>query len=128
MTDRPNTESPEPAQQRPGDAWREVGRQLEDLGRSLAAAFRTTWESEENRRHLRELQAGLGAMVKEVNQAVREAAASPEGQRVQSEVEKAARSARSALQQVSAEVQSMLGRLESLEPASEDTPEQQDTH
>lgn len=109
------------------DAWREVGRQFQSLGESLAQAFRTAWEDEENRQHLQDLQIGLEAMVGEIGQAIEEASAAPEGQRVRQEVKKAAESAcvagekalhdarpylLSALRQVSVELQKIISRLE----------------
>jgi hypothetical protein len=110
-----------------GDAWREVGQQFRALGESLAAAVRAAFEREETQQHLQELQNGLKAMVNEVDQAVREVSASPEGQRVRAEVERAAQTARStgeqimreaqphlvsALRQVSEEIQKMINHLE----------------
>lgn len=110
-----------------GDAWQEVGQQFRALGESLAAAVRAAFEREETQRHLQELQNGLKAMVNEVDQAVREVSASPEGQRVRAEVERAAQTARStgeqvlreaqphlvsALRQVGAEIQKMINHLE----------------
>ena len=35
------------------EAWRKVGGQFQALGENLAKAFRTAWESEENRQHAR---------------------------------------------------------------------------
>ena len=116
------------------EAWRQVGGQFQALGESLAQAFRTTWESEENLQHLQDMQSGLEAMVGEVGQAIKDASASPEGQKVRQETEKAVASARaageqvwqeaqphllSALRQVNAELQKMVGRLEEKQPASE---------
>jgi hypothetical protein len=57
----------------PHDAWRQVGKQFQALGESLAAAFRAAWEDEENRQHVREMQAGLEKMVNEVGQAIKAA-------------------------------------------------------
>lgn len=109
------------------EAWREVGRQFQTLGESLAQAFRAAWEDEENRQHLQDVQAGLEAMAREIGQAVEEANASPEGQKVRGEAEKAVESARaagaqawqearphliSALRQASDELQKMVSRLE----------------
>ena len=76
------------------ESWREVGRQFQALGEGLAQAFRTAWESEENRQHVENMRAGLESMVEHVSQAIQEACDSPDGQRVRSEVEKAAQSAR----------------------------------
>jgi hypothetical protein len=109
------------------ESWREVGRQFEALGESLARAFRAAWESEETRQHLESMKAGLEAMVDQVGQAIKETSASPEAEQVRQEVEKAAESARvagekalqearphlvSALGQVNAELQKVISRLE----------------
>ena len=117
-----------------GEAWRQVGRQFQALGESLATAFRTAWESEENREHLQDMKAGLEAMVDKVGRAVQEASASPEAQKAHREVEKAAESARvageqalqearphllSALRKVNTELQEMVRRLEQEGMASE---------
>jgi len=115
------------------EAWREVGRQFQALGESLAEAFRTAWESEENRRHVKNMQEGLEAMIEQVGQALKEADASPEAQKIRGEAEKATESLRaageqtwqevrphllSALDQINAELQKMIGRLKE-EPAPE---------
>jgi uncharacterized membrane protein YccC len=116
------------------EAWREVGRQFQALGESLAEAFRTAWESEENRRHVKNMQEGLEAMIEQVGQALKEADASPEAQKIRGEAEKATESLRaageqtwqevrphllSALDQINAELQKMIGRLKEEEPAPE---------
>jgi hypothetical protein len=117
------------------DAWREVGRQFQALGESLATAFRTAWESEENRQHLESMKTGLEAMVNQVGQAIQEASTSPQGQQVRQEVKKAAESARaagaqtlqdaqphllSALRQINAEIQKVISRMEQKPAAPED--------
>ena len=117
------------------ETWREVGGQFQALGESLAQAFRTAWENEENRQHLRDMRTGLEAMVDNVGQAIKEASDSPDGQKVRQEAQKAAASARaaggqalqearphllSALRQVNAELQKMIGHLEERQPASKD--------
>jgi hypothetical protein len=109
------------------DAWREVGRQFQSLGESLAEAFRAAWEDEENRQQMHDLRAGLEKMARDIGQAVREASESPEGQKVREEARKAAQSAReagrnawqdarphmvSALRQVDAELQRIITKLE----------------
>ncbi len=124
MTDRQTTD----------EVWREVGKQFQALGESLATAFRTAWENEENREHLQDMKTGLEAMVDEVGQAVQDASKSPEAQKVREEVEKAAKSARaageqalreaqphllSALRKVNTELQEFVRRLEQNRPASE---------
>lgn len=55
-----------------GDAWSEVGEQLEALGKSLARAMRVTWENVESQRRLREVRRGVQAIVDDVGEAVRE--------------------------------------------------------
>jgi len=117
-----------------GETWREVGDQFRALGQSLAAAFRTTWESEKNRQHVQDMQDGLEAMINDIGQAIQDASATPEAQKVRGEVEKAAESFRaaggrawqetqphllSALRQVNAELQKMVSRMEQREPDSE---------
>jgi hypothetical protein len=112
-------------------AWREVGRQFQVLGESLATAFRTAWESEENRQHLESVRTGLEAMVNDISQAAQEVGASPEGQRVREEMERAAESARvageralqdarphllSALQWINAEMRKVIDRLDQQDP------------
>jgi ElaB/YqjD/DUF883 family membrane-anchored ribosome-binding protein len=84
MSDEQTTQEP----------WREVGDQFKTLGEGLSRAFRTAWESEENRQHLESIKSGLKAMVDQVGQALEDASASPEGQKVRREAEKAAESAR----------------------------------
>jgi hypothetical protein len=109
------------------ESWQEVGRQFQALGESLAQAFRTAWESEENRQHLDSVKSGLESLVDNVGRAIQETGASPEGQRVLKEAEKAAQSARvvgekalqdarphllSALEWMNEEMQRIIRRLE----------------
>jgi hypothetical protein len=108
------------------ETWVEVGRQFQALGESLAMAFRTVWESEENRQHLESMRAGLTSMVQDIDQAVEDASASPEAQQARSEMEKMASSARaaaekglqdvqphllSALEWINVEMQGLIDRL-----------------
>lgn len=130
MTDEERKQSHHAA----GEAWQEVGQQFRTLGESLAAAFRTTWQREETRQHLKGMQSGLEAMVEQIGQVVKEATESGEARKVQVEVEKLAQSARSAGQEVAEEVQpqllaglrkmkteldQMISRLEEEAPVSE---------
>ena len=108
-------------------SWSEVGQQFKALGESLAQAFRTAWESEENRQHLQSMQDGLESMVDDIGQVIEEASATPEAQRARQETEKAVASARvagekafedarpqilSAMRQVDNELQKLIARLE----------------
>jgi hypothetical protein len=131
MADEQTTQAAEQSSPTSNETWQEVGQQFRALGESLATAVRAALENEETRRHMQELQTGLKAMINEVDQAVRDVAASPEGQRVRTEVEKAAQAARttgkqafqeaqphlvSALRQVTSELQKLISRLEEPEP------------
>lgn len=108
-------------------AWSEVGQQFKALGESLAQAFRSAWENEENRQHLQSMQRGLESMVDDIGRVINEASASPEAQKTRAEAEKAVESARvagekaledakphflSAMRQVDAELQKLITRLE----------------
>jgi hypothetical protein len=129
------------------ETWREVGEQFKALGESLATAFRTAWEKEETREHVRGMKEGLEAMVDQVGRAIEEASASVEGQKMREELERAAESARaagektlqdarphlvSALDTVNAELQKLIRRMEGGEPVVEGSgvepaPEETDT-
>jgi hypothetical protein len=82
MTENSNNPTNEPNKTSSQDAWQEVGRQFQQLGDSLAAAVRTAWNDEENRRRIAEMKTGLESMVKEVGDAIQDTASTPEGQRV----------------------------------------------
>jgi len=127
MTEQPEKQTTE-------EAWREVGLQFQALGESLAEAFRTAWESEETREHVQNMRGGLEAMVDKVDRALKEAAASPQGEKLRQEAEKAAETLRaageqtwqeaqphllSALNQINAELQKMIDRLKGEETTSE---------
>jgi vacuolar-type H+-ATPase subunit I/STV1 len=133
MSDEQPTQHEEP-KSASSEAWQEVGQQFQALGESLAAAFRTAWHDEENRRRVQEMQAGLEAMVKEVGQAIKESAAKPQVQQVKGEAQKAAESLRaaseqtaqevrphllSALRQLNDELQKLIGRMEQDKPVTD---------
>ena len=109
------------------DAWRELGEQFQELGKSLATAIRNTMETEDNRKRLQSLEAGLKSMANDVAKAIEQAAESPEGQKVRQEIEKTAKTARvtsqqaleearpqiaAALRQVNEELQKLTRRME----------------
>lgn len=93
------TEKQTSDQQTTEEAWRQVGQQFQVLGGSLAEAFRTAWKSLGNRREVEDMQAGLKAMVDQVDEALKEASASPEAEKLRQEAEKAAESIRVAGEQ-----------------------------
>ncbi len=82
MTENSSIPPNEPNKTSSQDPWQEVGRQFQQMGDSLAAAVRTAWNDEENRRKVAEMKAGLEAMVKEVGSAIEDTTNTPEGQRV----------------------------------------------
>ena len=109
------------------ESWHEVGKQFQALGESVAKAFRTAWESEENHEHLESMRTGLESLVDNIGQAIQESSTSSEGQQMREEMERAAQSARvagekalqdarphllSALQWMNEEMQKIVGGLE----------------
>lgn len=90
MTDTSQTPPPGENESGSTDAWRDVGRQFESLGASLAQAVRAAWNDEENRRRVQEMQTGLESMVRDVGEAINETVNSPKGQEVAGDVQRAA--------------------------------------
>jgi hypothetical protein len=112
--------------QSPADAWKEVGAQFQALGAGLATAFKTAWTNEENKRHVKEMQAGLESMVNELGAAIKASATSPQAKQVKEEAgktlgtfraagEKTVQEVRptlvTALHQLNDQVQKLLGRM-----------------
>jgi hypothetical protein len=95
IKEEPMSEQPN----QPNDSWAEVGEQFQNLGKSIAQAFRSAWEDEENQRRLQEMKKGLESMVTEVDQAIRETAATPQAQRIRTEAEQTAQTLRHAGEQ-----------------------------
>jgi gas vesicle protein len=133
MTEEQATPSTKEPTSPTADAWREVGKQFEALGNSLANAFRTAWQDEHTRRHMHEMQTGLETMVNEIGDAIKETSESPEGHKARVEAERAAQSLRAAgqktwqeakpqlvtaLRQLNAELQKTITRLEEEAQAS----------
>jgi hypothetical protein len=119
------------------DDWTEVGEQFQALGEGIAGALRAAWEREETRRHVSDLRTGLEGLVSSVEGAIKEFGDSPQGQRLRSEAQRAAGSARSAgetawqdaqphivsaLQQVNAELRRVASDLGTTEAGAEATP------
>ncbi|MGE5138537.1 MAG: hypothetical protein ACM3JD_03660 [Rudaea sp.] len=82
-----------------GEAWREVGREFQTLGKTLADAMRAALTNEENRRRIQEMQSGLESMVKEVNSAIKESYTSPQAQQARSQAGRTAETLRAAGEQ-----------------------------
>lgn len=127
MSDDQNTQQQDPKNQTGGDAWQEVGRQFQILGETLAAAFRTSWNDEENRKRMQSMQGSLENVVHEIDLGLQNAAQSPEVQRARGEAKRAAESLRqageqtvqearphllTALKQVNDELLKMVNRME----------------
>ncbi|HEX9017540.1 MAG TPA: hypothetical protein VF806_00030, partial [Anaerolineaceae bacterium] len=91
-----------------GDNWQEVGRQLQELGYSLADAVRAAWAHEETQRRLQEMRTGLESIAHEVGKAIDDTAQSPQGQRVRQNAERAAGTLRDATEQTVQEVRPQL--------------------
>lgn len=115
------------------DAWREVGEQFEELGRTLARAVKASWGSEEAQRRLRGMQTGLQAMVEDIGEAIREAVPRPQADELKQQAERAMEATRAAshqavedvrphllaaLRAVNGEVQTLIERLEQAEPGT----------
>ena len=120
----PGTEQPQSEMRQ---AWEEVGHQFEQLGQSLATAFRTLWESEETQQNVESLRDGLQAMAADISAAVDKSLTSEDTEKLKAEAQKAAKSAQAAtektaeeirpqvtkaLKQVNAELQKLIERLE----------------
>jgi hypothetical protein len=134
MTDQQTTQQTDSTQSS-AEAWREVGKQFEIMGTTLAQAFQSAWRSEGNRERAQEMQAGLETMVQHVSNALNESLTSPQGQHARAEMVKAAESFRTAgehtvqeirphllyaLNQLNEELKRLVSRFESEKPAPED--------
>ncbi len=103
-------------QQSTAESWQEVGRQFEALGKSLAAAFRTAWQSNESRQNLEKMKSGMEQMARDVNDAVKASADTPEAKQAREHMKQAAAAARDASKQALADVRPQL--LEGLKRAN----------
>ncbi len=110
MSEEPKTtsETSSPSGTTPDNSWQDVGQQFKELGDSLAQAFRTAWEDEENKRRLQEMRTGLESMVREVGKAIDDTAHSPQGQHLREEAERTMEKVRNASEQTVQEVRPQL--------------------
>jgi len=92
----------------PGDPWQEVGRQFQLLGQSLAAALRVSWNEPENRKRVRAMQSDLERMVKDVDSAITDAAASPQARQARAEAKRTVDSLRQASEETIQDVRPRL--------------------
>ena len=108
-------------------AWEEVGHQFEQLGQSLATAFKTLWERQDTQQQFESLRVGLKSMADDVSAAVSKSITTEEAQKIKAEAQKAAESAQkatektaaelrpqvtTALKQLNAELQKLIDRME----------------
>jgi hypothetical protein len=147
MTDyqEPNP-NPNPSENRPpssSEAWQEVGRQFKLLGESISLAFQAAWQDEENRRRMEGMRSGLESMVSEVGNTIKEAANSPQSQRVREHGRQAAAEFRAAseqtvqdirphlvtaLRQLNQELQKLTDRMETPAHTTESEVKTEDTN
>jgi hypothetical protein len=81
-TPDPEGEAPGPAAGAPAPDWSDIGRQLEDLGSSVAAYIKATMDDPETKRHAAEVREQLETAAKSVADAMAEAGRSEAGQKV----------------------------------------------
>ena len=107
-TDEQTTQQSEEATHTSSDAWQEVGKQFQTMGESLASAFRTAWEDEQNRKRMQEMRSGLESMLNEVGNALDETAKSPQMQQAKTEMHKAAASVKVATEHTVTELRPLI--------------------
>lgn len=130
-------EKPNSEQKKTDDAWENVGEQFRRLGESLAAAISATWESEDTQQYFEQVKVEVSAATRQISTAIKQAADSEEGQRVQAEVGKAAESVRgksaeiyeeirpelvTAFRTIRAEVDKIIHQMEQKEPVTRAEP------
>ena len=74
------------------EAWEEVGKQFETLGKSIAECICAAWQDPNNRAELEKIKASIKQMADDVEKAVSQAASFGTGQKFKGEAEKAAQS------------------------------------
>ena len=119
--------APEGSQANAESSWQEVGKQFQALGESLAQTVRTAWTNEETQRRVQEMRSGLESMVQEVGQAIDDSMNTPQGQKIREGAVRTAESVRTAseqtvqearphiihaLEQLNAELQKLINRME----------------
>lgn len=118
-------------------SWREVGKQFEALGQTLAQTVRAAWDREDTQHRVREMQTGLEKMVQEVRSAIDDSMNTPRGQRIKQDANRAAESLRTAgeqtvqevrpqlinaLQQLNSELQQWIDKMENRTPPPPSEP------
>lgn len=118
-------------------SWRDVGKQFEELGATLAQTVRAAWEREDTQQRVQEMQTGLEKMVQEVRGAIDDSMNTPQGQRIKQDANRAAESLRTAgeqtvqevrpqlinaLQQLNSELQQWINKMENRTPPPPSEP------
>ncbi len=84
--------------------WDELGRQIDDLGESIAEVVRVAVNDPENRRRMREVRQALESMAGRIADAFDDVSDSPQGQRVREQAAKAGESVAAAGRRVADDV------------------------
>ena len=82
------TKNQDQDQPKASDAWSEVGRQVQTLGETLAAAFKATIQDEQVQQHLDRVQSDLNAAGEQISQKAKEASDSMKNMNVDEETRK----------------------------------------
>jgi len=90
------------------DEWSEIEEEFKALGKRLASAISSEFQSEENRRRLTKLESDINEMAEEISQAVERATASPQAEEMRSDVRKVVDSAREVGQRVAGQARPYL--------------------
>lgn len=91
MTEEKHGPEDQQGRSNPADAWADVGRQFRALGESMAAAFTSSWQNEETQQHAQNIQTGLEGLARQFGESVETFAESVDVEKMQADVEQAAR-------------------------------------
>ena len=107
-TENTNQTNPDGAPHTSSEAWQEVGKQFQTMGESLATAFRSAWNDEQNRKKVQEMRTGLESMLNDVGKALDETAKSPQAQQAKVEARKTAESLKAATEHTAQELRPLI--------------------
>jgi hypothetical protein len=92
-------------------SWDDVGREFQNLGKTLGSAFRAAWERQPNHERVRELQDSLQAVMDEVTHALDQGIGTPEAEQARDQVARLAETIRGAAERSTQEFRPELLRL-----------------
>ncbi len=107
-----------PSSSTPQNSWDEVASEISALGNSLAKAFSALWSRVESSEEARQIKEGLESAFQQVEQALQEAAQTPEAQEVKVHARNTLESLRAAGEQTIQEVQPQI--VEGLQKVNEE--------